>query len=92
MKYSPQNELTFAELQLISSALKSRLDFLNANVGSLKDEIQYCYERCDKEDASTKDWFSNLNAAKNILREYNKEKNKLAEIQRKIKRQLGGQR
>ena len=82
------NELTQRDLQVLSTVLKYHISYYEDNITCTKEQIEHCFEFCDPEDASTSSWFDSLNLNKNTLRYLRNRKNKLAEIQRKIKRQI----
>ena len=82
------NELTQSELQVLSTMLKLQISYSEDYITCTKEQIEHCFESCDPEDASTSSWFDSLNLNKNTLRYLRNRKNKLAEIQRKIKRNI----
>lgn len=82
------NELTQRDLQVLSAMLKDHISYYEDNITCTKEQIEHCFEFCDPEDASTSSWFDSLNLNKDTRRYLRNRKNKLAEIQRKIKRQI----
>ena len=89
MKYQ-NNQFTREELQLLKTILTDELNELHEEKLKSKVVIQRHWNYCDKEkdDGLNSFHFMALNAEKNFLRGLSKRYNKLAEIQRKIKKQL----
>ena len=91
VKYQ-QNSFTREELQLLKTVLTDELNKLQGQKEISKSVIQHYWNLCDKD--KEKDaglnyiYFLTMNAEKDYLRGLRKRYNKLAEIQRKIKKQL----
>ncbi len=82
------NELTQRDLQVLSAALKQQISFAEVQIANFKETIAWQFNLCDPDDSSTIDHFLNMNYNKSVLKLLRKQKNKLAEIQRKVKRQI----
>lgn len=89
VKYQ-QNSFTREELQLLKTILTEELNDLEAEKSESKEIIQRNWNYCDKEKETSLNRFHflTMNAEKDFLRGLHKRYNKLAEIQRKIKKQL----
>ena len=89
VKYQ-QNSFSREELQFLKTMLTEELNKLQGQKGNSKSVVQhhwnYCYK--EKETRLNHFYFLALNAEKDYLRGLRKRYNKLAEIQRKIKKQL----
>lgn len=83
------NALTKSDLQTLSKILEKEISYLEFDIARNKNVIQKFYTACDPNNPNTIAAFNALNFNKNINRDSCTKKNKLAEIQRKIKRQLG---
>lgn len=82
------NELTQRDLQVLSAMLKEQIDFYEKVLPEYKANISSIFPRCDPENKVTYDLFESLNYIKDAQRDFRNRKNKLAEIQRKIKRKI----
>ena len=88
VKYQ-QNSFSREELQLLKTVLTDEINKLQGKKKHSKYVIQYYWNYCDKEkQTSSNSHFLAMNAEKDYLRGLRKRYNKLAEIQRKIKKQL----
>ena len=91
VKYQ-QNSFSRDELQLLKTILAEELNNLQTEKEESKKIIQHNWNYCDKDkekDAGLNHFhFLTMNAEKDYLRGLRKRYNKLAEIQRKIKKQL----
>ena len=87
-----QNSFSREDLQLLKTMLTEELNNLQTEKEESKKFIQYHWNYCDKDkekDAGLNHFhFLTMNAEKDYLRGLCKRYNKLAEIQRKIKKQL----
>ena len=79
-------ELTQAELQLLVSLLKDKIDSAQSHVTYMKSKCAELYELCDPDEHSLKDSFDSLNQYKDALRYWKNQNNKLSAIQAKLKR------
>ena len=82
------NELTQRDLQVLSAMLNRLIAHYEKETISKKGSINYLFSRCDPNNKETKYVFFNMNKLKDDLRFIRNRKSKLAEIQRKIKRQI----
>ena len=91
VKYQ-QNSFSREELQLLKTMLTEELNKLQTEKEESKKIIQHNWNYCDKDkekDAGLNHFhFLTMNTEKDYLRGLRKRYNKLAEIQRKIKKQL----
>lgn len=91
VKYK-QNNFNREELQLLKTVLTEELNKLQAEKEESKKIIQHHWNYCDKDKEKGAGLnhfhFLTMNAEKDYLRGLRKRYNKLAEIQRKIKKQL----
>jgi len=88
VKYQ-QNSFSREELQLLKTVLTDEINKLQGKKKHSKYVIQYYWNYCDKEkQTSSNSHFLAMNAEKDRLRGLRKRYNNLAEIQRKIKKQL----
>lgn len=88
MDQTNTNELTQRDLQVLSAMLKEQIDFYEKVLPDYKANISSIFPRCDPANEETSDWFELLNYNKDMQRDFRNRKNKLAEIQRKVKRQI----
>lgn len=82
------NELTQRDLQVLSAVLKKQIDYCEGQISDYKETIAWQFNLCDPDNQNTINYFLNMNYNKSQLRDFRDRKNKLAEIQRKIKRQI----
>ena len=82
------NELTQRDLQVLSAVLKKQIDYCEGQISAYKETIAWQFNLCDPDNQNTINYFLNMNYNKSQLRDFRNRKNKLAEIQRKIKRQI----
>lgn len=82
------NELTQRDLQVLSAMLKEQISYCESKITDHKENVAWQFSLCDPENKDTFGWFESLNYNKDMQRDFRNRKNKLAEIQRKIKRQI----
>lgn len=88
MKEKNNNDFTQAELQFLKDTFKHILQGGNTNLTEVKKMIQFAFEKCDPEDETTLHIFESMNNLRSEYRKMQKDCNKLAVIQGKIKRKL----
>lgn len=80
------NDLTRSEKQWLNSLFAYMLNVGDLNEYTLKVKVQELWDRCDPEDDGTIELFKELNDLKDLRRKFRAQRNKLAIIQRKLKK------
>lgn len=83
---STDKQMNTQQAQALKSFLSKQITSLEKRIHSTKGYVTTYYDICDKDKPETDYYFKTMNRGKDLLREYRKERNTLAEIQKVVKK------
>lgn len=80
-----RQKLEYSDIQFLVDEIKGIIDELHDYDEAIREDINFCWEKCNPEDSQSINFFNELNRLKHLRRKLREKRIKFSQVQKKLK-------